>query len=219
VPTAPEPTTIYERGWIVRVRPPTETPSGRAALLLHGWTGDETVMWIFARALPPNVWIFAPRGPISASPGYGWSAVRHQKLLAAYQDFTTPAAQLVEQVDHWLWLYGLTRGALDVMGFSQGAALAYTLLADYPTRIARLAALAGYLPSGAADQFDRASLADKPVLIAHGSHDETVPIQSARDAADALSHTGVKLTYCEDPVGHKLGAGCMKKLTQFFSTT
>ena len=49
-------------GWTLRVRA-SDSPNPRLLLLLHGWTGDENSMWVFARGLSPNYWIVAPRAP------------------------------------------------------------------------------------------------------------------------------------------------------------
>ena len=53
---------ISFKGWTLRVR--EATPSARRLMLLiHGLTGDENVMWVFARNLPADIWMVAPRAP------------------------------------------------------------------------------------------------------------------------------------------------------------
>lgn len=185
--------------------------------MIHGWTGDETVMWIFARALPQNSWLFAPRGPVAApGGGYGWISIR-QASLPRYEHYTGVAVQLMEQVDHWLKTNHVPASNLDIVGFSQGAAVAYTILADYPERVNRLAALAGYLPEGASARFNPLVLEGKKVFIAHGSQDKTIPVDTARRAAEELQSAHARVTYCEDDIGHKLGAACLKNLETFFA--
>jgi hypothetical protein len=44
-------------------------------LLIHGLTGDENSMWIFARNLSAEYWMIAPRAPHAsqmAQGGYSW---------------------------------------------------------------------------------------------------------------------------------------------------
>ena len=59
----PTPTTNTELisldGWTLRVRP-AQTADPRLLVLLHGWTGDENSMWIFAKRLSPAYWMIAP---------------------------------------------------------------------------------------------------------------------------------------------------------------
>ncbi len=59
-------------GWTMRVRHAAQEPA-RFLLLLHGWTGDENSMWIFARNFPADMWIAAPRALYPAEGGgYSW---------------------------------------------------------------------------------------------------------------------------------------------------
>jgi hypothetical protein len=59
--------------WILRVRIPEDSGQHPIILLLHGWTGDENAMWVFASQLPKDHVLIAPRG-IFTTPlgGYGW---------------------------------------------------------------------------------------------------------------------------------------------------
>lgn len=218
MPTKIDAYTTYDRGWIVRIRPPQQSPAGRAALLIHGWTGNETVMWVFARALPLNSWLFAPRGLV-ASPGggYGWLTLR-QASLPRYDHYLPVAAQLMTQLDHWIKNNAISFTAIDIIGFSQGAALAYAILAGFPERVNRLAAIAGYLPSGIVPHLDPIILDGKKLFIAHGAHDDTIPVGLAQQAAKDLETARADVTYCEDSVGHKIGTNCMKALERFFAS-
>ena len=48
--------------WNVRYRGPQGTGYHAVILLLHGWTGDENSMWIFASRLPDQAILISPRG-------------------------------------------------------------------------------------------------------------------------------------------------------------
>lgn len=211
--------TLYDRGWIVRIQPPALPAPRRIMLLLHGWTGDETVMWVFARSLPDDFLMLAPRGPVPTGTslgGFGWVKDRpgSAREFAAYAE---SGARLMDAVGAWAQERGAGGLPLHLMGFSQGAALAYTLLIQYPDRVASMAALAGLVPNGAEKALQPGLLAGKPVLITHGARDETVPVQKAREAAELFSRAGADVTYCEDDSGHKLGPGCHKRLASFFA--
>src|SRR5438046_10196410 len=58
-----------------RARVP-ETSAGQrrpAVVMVHGWQGDEKVMGIFERAVPPDVIIVSPRAPLEvATDSFGW---------------------------------------------------------------------------------------------------------------------------------------------------
>ena len=68
-------------------------------LLLHGHLGNENVMWIFARKLPKDIIMLAPRAPQQLGPDqYSWHAItpRWPDLRATYADLT---AELLGRVD------------------------------------------------------------------------------------------------------------------------
>ncbi len=200
--------------WTARVRPGQR--AGRLLLLLHGWTGDENSMWLFARQLPSDFTLLAPRAPHrEPRGGYTWRPVAPETWgLPSLDDFRPAAQDLLDFVDGWGRQSGVETRSFDVMGFSQGAALGYALAMLYPQRVGRLAALAGFLPEGAAARL----LTGKPVYIAHGRQDEIIPVERARQAAELLEQAGAQVTYCEAETGHKVNPECLRGLGAFFSS-
>jgi pimeloyl-ACP methyl ester carboxylesterase len=60
-------------GVTVRLREP-QRDSGPHILMLHGWSGDEKVMWVLQSVLPSEAFLVAARGthPLPMG-GYHWS--------------------------------------------------------------------------------------------------------------------------------------------------
>jgi phospholipase/carboxylesterase len=106
---------------------------------------------------------------------------------------------------------------LHIIGFSQGAALAYTMAIMDPERVTTVAGLSGFLPDGASTWLGADRLKGLPVFIAHGIEDELVPIDRARISVSLLKEAGANVTYCEDDVGHKLSAKCFHGLEAFYA--
>lgn len=204
-------------GWTFRYRPTTRLP-GRLFLLLHGWTGDENSMGIFAGLLPDDCIVVAPRAPYRVPAG-GWS---WRKIgpgtwgIPSYNDLL-PAAQAVTSfLDTWSVSEGVDTKQFHVMGFSQGAAMAYVLATLQPTRVVSVAAFSGFLPDAIQVRLD--TLRDKPVFVSHGSQDEMVPVQRAREAVRLLESSGAQVRYCESSGGHKVGKECLMGIEIFLKT-
>ncbi len=211
--------------WRLRYRLPEGSRPHPALLLVHGWTGDENVMWIFTSHLSPRYLILSPRGLYpTADGGYGWEP-RLQRGWPTVEEFQPSVDALLAMLDSLKTKeYGqafrgieLDFSRLNIMGFSQGAALAYTLALLYPERVGRLAGLSGFLPENADGLMDTKPLLDKPVFIAHGQRDERVPVEKARKAARLFKDAGADVTYCEEDVGHKLALSCFHAMEEFFS--
>ncbi len=212
----PEAYTIFEQGWIVHVQPPSDPNSRRVMLMLHGWTGNETVMSIFGRGVSTAYWLISPRGPVEASSGgFGWLPVESGNRTG-FQEYAEVTDLLDLQVRHWLNYLNIATEKIDLMGFSQGGAMALSYLIRHPKRIARAACLAGFLPADAEEFLRADSLRGKSILIAHGTLDETVPIHLAERTTVQLRSAGAEVAFCREDVGHKLGPDCYKRLESFF---
>lgn len=214
MPIRTESVTVFERGWIFRYRLPSQMPPQKVAIFLHGWTGDENSMEIFARGLPENYLQLFPRGPVTVSGGgYGWTPV-HGISNSQMADFLPTAHNLLNEIDLHLTEWGLKNRSFSVTGFSQGAAMAYILTLLYPQRVERTAALAGFLPN-LPGSIELSGLKTKPIYIAHGTRDETIPVEEARNAVAILHQAGAEVDYCQNSAGHKLPTDCFTKLHEF----
>lgn len=188
-------------------------------LLIHGLTGDENSMWVFARNLPPKYWMIAPRAPHTAEQGgYTWREFAASEFGRPSLEQLRPNAEaLIRLVDEYAASVGVDAGTFDVMGFSQGAAMSNVLAFLYPHRIRRVGILAGFVPGGLEELVAQRPLAGKPFFVAHGTRDEMVPVDRARASIEILEQAGANVTYCEDEVGHKVSVTCLRALKDFFA--
>ncbi len=204
--------------WTMRVRRATERPA-RLLLLVHGWTGDENSMWIFVRNFPRSYEVIAPRAPYTTTPsGYSWQAPQegsHER--PSFADLKPAVGQLLSFVDAYASRNDLDASQFNAMGFSQGAALVSMVVLMHPERVRRAALLAGFVPEGAEPLAEARPLAGKPLFIAHGTQDQMVNIEIARRSVKLLEQAGADVTYCEDDVGHKVSARCLRALEASFA--
>ena len=216
IPNEAELITFHD--WTLRVRPASRQPA-RLLLLLHGWTGDENSMWVFVRNFPLDYWIIAPRAPYATEPsGYSWRASQpNARRWPSLEDFDSSADALIALVDTYASQNQMDARQFDVIGFSQGAALTNAISLLYPERVRRAGALAGFLPAGSESLIEKHSLNGKPFFVAHGTLDEMVKIEYARQSVEMLERAGAHVTFYEDEIGHKLGTSGLHALEEYFS--
>lgn len=209
---------ITFKNWTLRIRESTH-PSPQLMLLIHGFTGDENSMWIFGRDMPPHDWIVAPRAPYGGEPsGYSWRPAQFENMdQLSLDQLRDSAAALIHLVDEYSASVKIDSGLFDVMGFSQGGAMASLLAFLYPQRIRKVGILAGFVPGGLEELVSQRPLEGKPFFVAHGTKDEMVSIDRARASIEILEQAGAQVTYCEDAVGHKVSVTCLRSLKQFFA--
>ena len=197
----------------VRLPPGEKVQLLPAVVLVHGWTGTENSMQIFHPALPPGVVAVSPRGPIVAEEGYGWL----DRQAAGDLAYAAGMEALQEFVSRLPAVYPVDPARVVLMGFSQGAAMSLALMLKEPGLVAGTAALAGYLPAFARGWALPARLTGKPVFMAHGAEDTTVPLAEAASAKEVLSLAGAEVTYCEYLTGHKMNQQGMQDLKQWLA--
>lgn len=202
-------------GWTVRLRVPEGTGPHPVLLMVHGLAGDQDSMWVFTGRLPQEALIIAPRAPhTTARGGFTWDPERDQGF-SNVEAFRPALQDLLGLLDNQYFPQA-DFSRMSVAGFSQGAALSYTFALLYPERVRALAGLAGFMPEGAEALIESRPLEGKPAFVAHGTRDETVTVDRAREAVELLEQAGAQVTYCEDDVGHKLSASCFRGLGSFF---
>lgn len=196
-----------ESGLTYQIRVPEGKPSV-SVIMLHGLGGNELSMWALDSALPGDALIVSPRGlyPLEVESNSwvipsltGWPTVN---------DFE-PAVRALEQMVRKLGTdSSFDRENLVLMGFSQGAALAFSAVSKLAP-IAMIAA-AGFVPKGKI-----VDLKGLPIFWGHGSFDEWIPISRARQEAELLLGLGAEVDFCETDVGHKLGLECLQGLRKW----
>ncbi len=210
--------TIEIDDWVLRIRKPEGDGPHPVVLLLHGWTGDENSMWIFASRLPSHYLLIAPRG-LHESPigGYSWYPMK-DRSWSTMDDFRPAVVKLSELIDDWPTPEAPAADFNDLRlaGFSQGAALTYAFALIHPERVRAIAGLAGFLPEAASLSVHGNVLEGMPVYISHGTQDKHVPVDRARQAVQFLSKVGAEVIYCESDAGHKLSADCFRGMEVFY---
>lgn len=176
-------------------------------MMLHGWTGDERLMWVLETVLPANAPIVSLRGlfPVDNA-GFQWTD-RPASLQINMQDFSAALEAVKATLSDLGNRSEFNSDRLVLMGFSQGSALSFALAEGLEVTPKGLISLAGFLPDGSTNR-----IATTPIFWGHGIRDDHVPIARAREDVRKLESAGAKIQYCEADVGHKLGVECTRGL-------
>ena len=207
---------INQAGLIHRLwQPPGDGPFP-TAVLLHGRSGDENAMWVLARSLPAGWVQIAPRAiKPDRDGGYAWHPRRQDEwpTLAEFDEAVTAVTRFIHALPS---LYNTDPERVYLMGFSQGAALAYAVAMRQPGLVHGIAGLVGFLPEGCGGE-ETAVLRDLPIFMAVGREDPLIPYERARACAATLKTAGAKLTYGEYETGHRLNAAATRDLKAWWA--
>jgi thioredoxin len=183
--------------------------SERVLLLLHGYGADERDLGGLLTYLDPEGKFVTvmPRGPHAAPPGFSWFDVSEGDPEVIARDRAAALADLDDLLDAACEEHGMARADAVIGGFSQGAGLALVLGLRRSDRShpAGVLAMSAFVPADLADEdIDWEAAASIPVLLQHGTDDQMIPVQRARDLSVALTDRGVPLVYSEYPMGHEV---------------
>ncbi len=176
-------------------------------LLLHGYGSNEEDLFAFASELPENYYVVSARAPYDLQPyGHAWYAINFD----ADQNKFTDNEQAIESRDLITKFLNQLESELPIdyqnvtlIGFSQGSILSYAIALTYPEKIKNVIALSGYLhPEIMPENLEGKNFSHLKMFVSHGSQDQVIPVQWARQAPDFLKNLGIEVTYKEYPIGH-----------------
>ena len=190
---------------------PGATSSAPLIVLVHGRGGNVQVMWSFERSFPADAAVvsFEATLPHKEVGGKSWWDLGASEP-ASSEDVLSAVQRVSYGVSAFLQLYGLSPSATVFLGFSQGAALISAGLLSGVLHGDCFGLLCGFVPRFL---FNSPAIEGTPkIFIAHGSLDQTVSVDRARQGAQFLRDHGLRVTYIEEEVGHKLGIHCTRAL-------
>jgi phospholipase/carboxylesterase len=167
---------------------------------LHPLDGDPTGFFDLLGTYPKKARLVLPYGQPSGG-GYRWFDFNPGSGTSGL-----PGA--VERVAGVLRVLATraerpTEGLPIVLGFSQGAMVAYALAVRHPDLVRGVIPISGMLAPTLIPDTGSAGQRRPPVLAFHGSQDPVFPVQRVRDALARLRQLGFEATLHEYPVAHE----------------
>jgi phospholipase/carboxylesterase len=187
---------------------------------LHGLgaDGNDFVPVADELALPDRairfVFPHAPHQPVTINGGMvmrAWYDILSADLERRADERGVRASQaLVESLLEREKARGISSGRIVLAGFSQGGAIALQTGLRHPARLAGILALSCYVPLAASLDAERAAAnAGLSVFLAHGLHDEIVPVAAGRRSRDLLAALGYAVEWHEYAMAHSV---CMEEI-------
>lgn len=176
-------------------------------LLLHGYGSNEEDLFSFATELPGEYYVISARAPFDMMYGsYAWYAINFDADENKFSDIGQARASrdiIASFIDELIENYPIDPNNVTLIGFSQGSILGYAVALSYPEKVQRLVAMSGYLNTEiAVDDFRDNDFSNLRIFASHGSVDQVIPVEWARNAVPVIEKLGIPIVYKEYPVGH-----------------
>ena len=175
-------------------------------ILLHGYGSDENDLFSFATELPKELCIISARAPYPMEPyGNAWYAINFDADKGKWSDNEQAILSrdlIAKFIDEVTTAYAVNKNNVSLLGFSQGTILSYAVALTYPEKIKNVIALSGYINEDLFTVKNKEAYSHLDIYSSHGSVDQVIPVDWARQNPVFLKVLDIKHTYNEFPVGH-----------------
>lgn len=187
---------------------PTESRNQPLVIFLHGYGSNEADLFGLYERLPATYTYLSARAPQTLEEGsYQWF---HRKGQGAYDGVTEELASSAELIGQFVRgavaKYHTQPDKVVLVGFSQGAVMAYEVGLRHPQSVRGIAALSGkILPLLAAQVNSSPELQRLGIFIGHGTDDRRLPYSDGVQAHRLLLEASLQPQFHAYPeLGHSI---------------
>lgn len=189
------------------IRESTLTENAPLLIMMHGYGSDENDLFSFAKELPEELFIISVKAPYALQPyGNAWYAINFDAERGKWTDAQqakTSLELIAKFIDEAVNSYPVDKKNVSLLGFSQGSILSYAVALTYPEKVKNIVALSGYIDQNILpDNIKEKDYSHLDFYASHGSVDQVIPVDWARQNAPFLKGLNIKHKYSEFPVGH-----------------
>jgi phospholipase/carboxylesterase len=176
-------------------------------LLLHGYGSNAEDLFSFASELPEEYYVVSAQAPFDMMYGsYAWYAINFDADENKFSDIGQARESrdiIASFIDDLVAEYPIDANNITLIGFSQGSILSYAVALSYPKKVQRVVAMSGYVNTEiAVDDFASNDFSSLKIFASHGSVDQVIPVEWARNSIPVLEKLAIPVVYKEYPVGH-----------------
>lgn len=192
---------------------------------MHGYGADENDLMPVARALDPRFLVISLQAPILLDwGGYAWYHLQQQAGGILPDDLSRHESErlLVGSVKGIIEECGGDLQRVALMGFSQGAAMTYSMLishrlTDYGINVRGAMMLSGYIPRDILDEIALRDLTAFPLFLSHGDYDDLIPPIAMEEAERLLGARHADIESHRYPIGHGISEETIADLKAWVS--
>ncbi len=188
-------------------RPSSLSANAPLLIMCHGYGSDENDLFSFASELPETLYIVSLKAPYPMQPyGNAWYAINFDAEQGKWNDKEQAIASrdlIAQCIDELCRELPVDANNVTLLGFSQGTILSYGVALTYPEKVTNVVALSGYIyPEILPKEVSTKDYSHLRFYCSHGSVDQVIPVEWARQISPFLETLNIDHTYSEFPVGH-----------------
>ncbi|MEZ4779458.1 MAG: alpha/beta fold hydrolase [Flavobacteriaceae bacterium] len=189
-------------------------------IMLHGYGSDENDLFSFASELPKEYAIISLKAPHTLIPyGNAWYHIYFDAPQGKWSDETQAIESrelIIKVIDEIISVYPIDKNNITLLGFSQGTILSFAVALSYPEKIKNVIGLSGYINKDILKEgYTKNNFNGLNVYSSHGSVDQVIPVDWARNTKPLLQSLHINCHYSEYPVGHGVSPQNFQELKEW----
>jgi phospholipase/carboxylesterase len=219
--TTTQPPLLTDLSLAYRPLNPTQATGGqRLLLLLHGVGGNElNLLPVGEQLTGTHTLVLSVRAPLVFGPlGFGFYEVDFSSGKPVFNQAQQLAGQrlLLDFIREASARYGIAAGQVYLLGFSQGAIMAYDVALTYPALVRGVLAFSGRMLAESRQHHAPADEVQQVrFFLSHGRHDDKLPAFYADEAVAFLQSLGISPHYEAFEGGHEVSAAGLAAARQW----
>jgi phospholipase/carboxylesterase len=192
------------------IPPEAESLSPITLVVLHGYGTDENDLIPIAKSLDDRFRIISLQGPVDVNfGGHAWYHLVQLESGLMPDDISRHESEeaIVTRLAGIITKEGGDPKNVMFLGFSQGAAVIYSLLttynlAQYGLQCRGAICMSGYIPRDVVQAVADKDFGGLPMFISHGEFDDLIPAKALDEATELFTKANAIVTSKIYPVGH-----------------
>lgn len=199
-------------------QPKIESAVRPLVILLHGRGAEAKTIFSIQGMLDPRFHVISITAPYASGiGGHEWFQPREdagEKEIDDSERFGEAESLLTEDIERHLDRVKGSRSPLFLWGFSQGAAMALIVGLRGTLKVTGIVPMSGFLPSPVAERWRNWNTAFH-ALLAHGTNDEVLPIESSRMTQAFLESKGIPVEFYAYRGPHKMSLTAIAHINEW----
>jgi phospholipase/carboxylesterase len=188
-------------------------------ILLHGRGTDENDLLGLTSSFDPRLLVVSIRAPYRFPyGGYTWFDLDEQGGVNTDQ-LLKGCDALLRSLDDIQLKHSVDLTRVFLFGFSMGAMMSLTVSLTNPDRFKGVIAHSGLLPDDGTLHYRWNDIYGISFFIAHGTHDQIVPVQLGRQAYQRLQESNANVVYHEYPIQHTISEDSLTDAARWLQST
>ena len=190
-------------------------------IMMHGYGSNEADLFSLAQYLPDKFLVVSARGPQTlGAESYAWYQADFSKdpPLINKEQADSSRKAILDFIDDLQKVHPFDETQIYLVGFSQGAIMAYSLGLTEPHKFKGIAAMSGRIlnemkPIVAPQE----KLNGLNIFITHGTIDPVINIKNARESKAFLNTLNIQPIYKEYPEGYTISQQMLEDLVAWLN--